>query len=143
MARFGVIDIDSGKISELIFAQSDLDDAGDPVRRANGDGDILLPPQMAFLKQHVGDAAGRGADDQPGYLSDISVGGPDRITPPDGHFSAGDGLVGGGLGAPSPSVSQAAVVELVELRERAGESDLLRAGGLDPTRGDSVLRRCG
>jgi len=48
---------------------------------------------MAFLEEYVGDVAGRGADYQSGYLSDLTVCRSDRVTSADGHLAVRDGVI--------------------------------------------------
>ena len=92
---------------DVVLGQVHRDALVDLIDRADRNGDLLAPPKVAFLEQHVGDVTLGRIDDEPFDLADLAVTGVHSLAPTNADLSgrelvagldhAGQGQVGVGL----------------------------------------------
>ena len=135
-----------GQILHLLLGDVEPDSFGGPGHGADRDGDLLAPPQMALLEQHVGHVMIARVDEEPLDLADLAVHGMDVVTGTDLCFTHGDDVLDGdpcqvryarGGAARRGGDPRAAAfhhlfllggIEFVELGDGAAQPDFARRG---------------
>ena len=81
------IDLHWGQSSHLALGEVEPDAGRDILDGTYGDGNPLLAPEVAFVKEHMGDAMVIRVDDQPPDPPDFAVGGEDVLPPAHLHLT--------------------------------------------------------
>jgi hypothetical protein len=88
------IDLHWWQVAYFVLGEVEPDAVCGVFDGAYRDGNPLLPPQMAFVEKHMGDAMVSWVDDQPLDPPDGAVGGEHVLSPAHLHLTQGHSVIG-------------------------------------------------